>query len=241
MHLLLSAISVNEAEILANSADVLDLKDPFKGPLGHPDLDIVEGVRAVIGKEQTLSVALGDLSTNQTDLSGLAMKMSAAGADIVKVALADISQRQAITSLQNINQKLAGSAKLVVCAYADAWRHGFFLPHELSQVAHRAGVSGTLLDTCVKNGETLFDVMTIQEIDKIVSESSSLGLTSALAGSLGADDIEIIAQVRPDYIGFRSAVTSNGERGTVGVDSGKALTLKMAVTAATNATMGIPG
>lgn len=223
MRLLASVISALEAELIADLADSLDVKNPSRGALGAPDVSTIREIRARIGSHVLLSSAMGELDPETVEL---ARAMAASGADIVKTALAGIERAEALDQLRAVRKFLPKTKRLVVAAYADAGTHGFFDPRDLPILAHEAGADGILIDTCQKDGLGLFDFIQPNDLRKIVVEARGYGLMTAIAGSLGLEDIPMTKSVLPDWIGFRSAITASGIREEEGVDREKVILLK---------------
>ncbi len=73
---------------------------------------------------------------------------------------------------------------VVAAGYADAHRVGAVDPMEIPKVAKDAGCDLAMLDTAVKDGHTLFDYLSIEDLEKFVNEAHSYGLKTALAGSV---------------------------------------------------------
>ncbi|VAX24534.1 hypothetical protein MNBD_NITROSPINAE02-1986 [hydrothermal vent metagenome] len=226
MRLLLSVISKDEADGIKNLADVIDIKDPSKGPLGPPNPETVKSVRGAAGPGKVISVALGEASPDYKADAKRAMTMVEMGADIIKIALADVSGFSPVEAVSFIRNTLPGEVKLVLVAYADGAKRGFMEPATLPSIAGLSCADGILIDTCDKTGLSLFDSINTFELENILEESKTLGLTTALAGCLDMGDIEKLASLAPDYAGFRSAITIGKERGSDGVDCAKAMLLK---------------
>lgn len=228
MRLLATVISVKEAVSIYKAVDLLDVKDPSKGSLGAPDVSIVREVKIAIG-QAPLSVALGDLDEGTARL-GLAM--ASVGADIIKIGLTDYDRKAAIDIFRSLKKDLPPKVGVVAAAYADAARHRFFSPFDLPSFAAEAGADGILVDTYEKSGRKLFDFLSPYELGSIVGQARALKLMTALAGSLGEDDIEEVAVCAPDYVGFRSAITIDGNRRGHGVDPRKVSLLSNRLTKA---------
>ncbi len=226
MRLLATVLSASEASRIAGLVDLLDVKDPSNGALGAPEVETVRGIKSVIGSGSPLSVALGDCSPDGGRTIELGRSMAGAGATIVKIGLADIGRPLAVKVLRKLKNTLPAEVRLVAAAYADADQYGFFSPFDLPGLARDAGADGVLVDTCSKTGKNLFDFLPVDDLVSIISEAKGYKLMTALAGSLRAEDIDELSVVAPDWVGFRSAITTNGNRDEPGVDPGKVLRLK---------------
>lgn len=227
--LLFSVISAVEAAQIKAAADVVDVKDPSRGPLGAPDVRVVAAVLNEVGGTAPVSASLGD--ADFTTIIGqieLAKSFADEGVSIVKIAVSRLSPARAEHVIKKIRDTLPYRVKIAVAAYADESP-----PEELfdfTDIASRSGADGVLLDTAVKNGLSLFDHVDEDTLRAIVSAGHTAGIFVALAGSLRIGDIGRITRVNPDYAGFRSAIASNG-RAAPGVDMGKALEIRRSLAA----------
>ncbi|HEB71106.1 MAG TPA: hypothetical protein ENI77_00615 [Nitrospirae bacterium] len=222
MRLLATVICVEEAVKIVGYADLLDVKDPSKGSLGAPDIETVRDIKKAVGSAP-LSVALGDLDSGTVELG---LSMASAGADIIKIGLADNSRQEAVDVFKALKKRLPPKARVVAAAYADAGYHQFFSPLGLPSFAVEASADGILIDTFEKSGKKLFDFLSARELVSIISTARDLKLMTALAGSLDVDDIEDVALASPGFVGFRSAITISGNRNGRGVDLCKVSLLK---------------
>lgn len=221
--LLFSVINAVEAAQIKAFADVVDVKDPSKGPLGAPDVRVVAAALNEVGGAAPVSASLGDAGF--TAIAGqieLAKSFADEGVSMVKIAscLSPVGTEHVI---KKIRDALPRRVKIVATAYADKSPPESLLG--FVDIANRSGADGVLLDTSVKNGRTLFDHVDEDTLGAIVSAGRATGIFVALAGSLGFGDLARVARVNPDYAGFRSAISSNG-RAAPGVDIAKALEIK---------------
>jgi uncharacterized protein (UPF0264 family) len=228
MKFLATVVSGAEAKIIADLVDLLDVKDPSTGAMGAPGYAAVRGVRSVIGGQSPLSVALGDVDAdNVLAVVELARLMAGGGATMVKVGLSKINQDTALGVLIDLKKAMPKNILVSAVAYADGDRMGFFPAFALPGVARDAGIDGIMLDTFTKgDGKSLLDHLSPEFIQSIIGEAKKLGLKTALAGSLDIKHIDPIAQINPDWIGFRGAITMDGIRQTSGVDRAKANKIK---------------
>jgi uncharacterized protein (UPF0264 family) len=222
--LLFSVINADEAAQIKAAADVVDVKDPSKGPLGAPDVRVVAAVIKEVGGAVPVSASLDDADFD--DIAGqvqLAKSFADEGVWIVKIAVSRLSPSKAESALKKLRDALPDRVKIVATAYADESPPGYLF--SFAAIASRSGADGVLLDTAVKDGRTLLDCVDEETLKGFVSISHTAGLFIALAGSLGVGDIARVARVNPDYAGFRSAIASNG-RGASGVDIEKAFEIR---------------
>ena len=213
MLLLASVVCASEAHAIHDVADVVDIKDVSKGAFGAPDVAVVEAARESIGEKGVLSVALGEMDAAPENILSLATTMAKAGADVLKIAVYGAGPEAALSTLSTIKDSIPYGVKLVAAVYADVAGECSITPFDLPFIASAAGADGILIDTRRKNGRSLLDLVEGINLKRIVDEAKDLGLTTALAGALGMGDLATLAVIRPDYVGFRSAITVDGERG----------------------------
>ena len=206
------------AEAIAAGADVLDLKDPRRGPLGPCDEATLRAVAALRDRRAprlALSAALGPARAPRA--ARLAALAGALGYDAVKAGLEGlVSEAEAAEILARLaaRARAAGPGMLVIAAtYADA-RPVRALPHRgLPRVTRRAGLDGCLLDTAIKDGRPLTRHLDRRALAAWVEACRARGLISALAGSLREADLAAIAAAGPDLVGARGALCAGGREG----------------------------
>lgn len=222
--LLFSVINADEATQIKTVADVVDVKDPSKGPLGAPDVRVVAEVLKEVDGMVPVSASLGDADFNNiTSHLQLAKAFVDEGVWIVKIAVSRLSPGNAGHVIKKLRDTLPDRVKIVATAYADESPARYFF--DFAAIASGSGADGVLLDTAVKNGRSLLDHVDEDTLKGFVATSHTAGLFVALAGSLGVGDLARVARVNPDYAGFRSAIACNG-RGASGVDIEKALEIR---------------
>jgi uncharacterized protein (UPF0264 family) len=168
-------------------------------------------------------VALGDAPHLPGTLALAAAGAVSCGADFVKVGLLGSSRPdQALEMLAAITAAARG-ARLVAVAYADAARAGGLPPAALPRIAARAGAHGVMIDTAIKDGASSFDALGESVLARFVEEARSLGLMAALAGSLGAEDLDRARSLGCDVVGVRGSACDGGRAGTVSVARVRAL------------------
>lgn len=222
--LLFSVINADEAVQIKSVADVVDVKDPSKGPLGAPDVRALSAVIKEVGGAVPVSASLGDADFN--DIAGhvqLAKAFARAGVSIVKIAVSRLSLANAEYVIKKLRDTQPDRVKVVATAYADESAAGYLF--DFADIASRSGADGILLDTAIKKGRSLFDCVDDETLKGFVARSHADGLFVALAGSLGVGDLGRVIHVNPDYAGFRSAIACNG-RGASGVDVAKAIEIR---------------
>lgn len=226
--ILFSVINAAESAQIMAVADVVDVKDPLKGPLGAPDVRVVADVIKEVGGAVPVSASLGDADFD--NIAGhikLAKTFADEGACIVKTVVSRLSPANAEYVIKSLRDAMPDRVKIVATAYADEPPVEYLF--DFASIARRSGADGVLLDTTAKNGLSLFDHVDEETLRSFVAVSHTAGLFVALAGSLGVGDLARVARASPDYAGFRSAIASNG-RGASGVDIAKALEIRRGLT-----------
>jgi len=211
-HLLVSVRSRAEAAAaLEGGADLIDVKEPSRGPLGGSDPETIsEILRFVRGSapDVPVSAALGEL----VDLRRRAVFPGPV--DYVKVGLAgcaaDPSWREAFFELQDRFDEEARSPhaygpRWIAVAYVDeAAAHSPPL-EEILEHALDADCYGLLLDTYSKSGGSLTDSLAPPELARWVARAHQHDLFVACAGRLTPDHLPGILAADPDIVAIRSA------------------------------------
>jgi uncharacterized protein (UPF0264 family) len=104
---------------------------------------------------------------------------------------------------------------VVAVAYADTGGSTSVEPKALAEIAWRAGATGVLLDTALKDGPGLCDLMTPPALASWVATSHGFGLMVALAGKLTADDLPLLQDTGADIVGFRGAACERGRSSSI--------------------------
>jgi uncharacterized protein (UPF0264 family) len=220
--LLVSVRSPAEAAAaLDGGADLIDVKEPRRGPLGRADEATLAAVVRLIAGRRPVSAALGELAQQPLlpPVPGLAY---------VKWGLAGWTTAQ--------DWRLAlppspGPPQVVVAAYAD-WREAACPPiAEVARFALEQPGSVLLIDTFSKapqqrGGRTrsLLDWLPLDEVVALCSRCRAAGVRVALAGSLGPQEIGFVLAARPDWIGIRGAACDGGRDGAISTSRVRALT-----------------
>ncbi|MEA2380206.1 MAG: (5-formylfuran-3-yl)methyl phosphate synthase [Solirubrobacteraceae bacterium] len=216
MRLLVSVRDAAEARLaVAGGVDVVDVKNPAEGALGAPAPAVIAAVRDVLPAELPLSAAIGDLPCLPGTAALAALGAARSGAAYVKLGLFGASATDdAVAVLRAAREAVDGDAAVIAVAYADAARVPSrpLAPSELVTVARRAGVSGCLIDTGIKDGSGLLSWLDPDALADVVAEAHDAGLEIALAGELRAEDLAAIRATGADIAGVRSAACRDGRR-----------------------------
>ncbi|KXB04046.1 hypothetical protein AKJ47_00930 [candidate division MSBL1 archaeon SCGC-AAA261G05] len=214
---LVSPISSSEAlAAYRGGADIVDVKNPEEGALGASFPWIITEVRQALPEDLPLSASIGDAPDLPGTVTLAALGALNAGANIIKVGLKGPSEKdRAINLMQNVVRaikKVSDSAEIVACGYGDYQRVGAIKPLLIPEIAHESGADTAMLDTAIKDGKPLTHFLSINKLSEFIEKTHSLNLQAALAGSLGQKEISELKFLKPDVIGVRSAVCTNGDR-----------------------------
>ena len=150
--------------------------------------------------------------------SPLVMGAHVSGADYIKVGLYGTKDYdEAVEVMENVAKTIKdvdNDTIVVAAGYADAHRVGAVDPMEIPKVAKDAGCDLAMLDTAVKDGHTLFDYLSIEDLEKFVNEAHSYGLKTALAGSVKKEQLKPLNDIGCDVVGIRGAACVGGDRNT---------------------------
>ncbi len=83
----------------------------------------------------------------------------------------------------------------------------------LPEIGAKVGCDVVMIDTGIKDGRSAFEFMSEEELTKFVDDARDLGLTTALAGTIKFEDIDMLNRIGPDIIGIRGVVCG-GDRNT---------------------------
>jgi uncharacterized protein (UPF0264 family) len=216
MQLMISVVSAEEAMVAAaNGADILDVKNPAEGSLGAQFPRVIKQVTEAGAGLAKVSAAIGDMPNLPGTASLAALGAGVCGVDFVKVGLyGPRTEAEAIYLLREVKQALFEypSVAIIAAGYADARRAGTLDPQLLPSIAARAGVTGCLVDTAIKDGCSLFDFLTPQFLQALADDAHAAGLIFGLAGSLHMQDLSVVHALGADVAGVRTAVCQDNRR-----------------------------
>jgi uncharacterized protein (UPF0264 family) len=229
MLLMVSVINPEEVPIaIAGGADILDVKNPGEGSLGAQTPHVLRGVRTITPDAVKVSAAIGDVPNLPGTVSLAALGAATCGVDYVKVGLyGPKSAEDAVCLLKAVRQAVEGfpAVRVIAAGYVDAQRAGTLDPRWLPDIAWKAGVSGCLLDTHIKDGCNLFDFLDPGTLASLAAEAHASGLLFAVAGALQAEHLGQIQEVGADIVGVRTAAC-RGNRRDGPLDVGKIRVLR---------------
>jgi (5-formylfuran-3-yl)methyl phosphate synthase len=202
--LLVSVASAAEARLaIAAGADLVDAKDPTSGALGSLPIEVVRAIAdEACGRIPSSAVAgEGDGALP----AELGKQLAEAGVSFVKVGV-DVARNDA-SALRQFTQAIGAAATPVAVLAAEDGRPAA----SIGRLA-AGGFRGAMIDTRRKSGIGLRDYLADGELEDFVQGCRRMGLSCGLAGSLQIADIEPLAALEPDYLGFRGGLCADGIR-----------------------------
>jgi uncharacterized protein (UPF0264 family) len=116
--------------------------------------------------------------------------------------------KNAKNSVKSFNKK----ALVVAAGYADYLRIGSIHPIIVVEIAKNSGCDVVMLDTAIKDGKSIFDILTIDQCKDFFSYAKKSNLLVALAGSIKKEHLRTLKEIGVDIIGIRGAVCENNDR-----------------------------
>jgi uncharacterized protein (UPF0264 family) len=220
--LLVSVRDASEAEAaLSGGADLIDVKEPSRGPLGRADAGVIAEVVRTVNGQALVSAALGEL--RECPLIGVAADLPK-GIEYVKWGLAGLLRQGWATFFARAWLFLwPGARKAVAVAYADWVPADSPRPADVVAFAAEQHIDTVLIDTYQKDGATLLNWLSIDEVSALIGTCRARRVGIALAGSLGPAEIEQLLPLAPDWIAVRGAACEGGRGGRVTADRVRAL------------------
>lgn len=235
MQLLISVSDAEEARsAVSGGADIIDAKDPLNGALGAVSRATLEKIHSVVGNQRVVTAALGDAHDEAT-IEPLAFGYGSVGVALVKIGFAGI------TSLARVERLVAAAVRgarasghrcgVIAVAYADTGGRTSIAPSALIDVAATAGAAGVLLDTAIKDGPGLMQLLSPRALETWVATAHRARLSAAVAGKLALDDLPAIAEASADIVGVRGAACAAGRASRIVEENVRALKARFPVTA----------
>jgi len=214
--LLVSVRNAAEATIAIEAgADVIDVKEPSRGPLGAADWATIEQVVEVVAGRAPVSAALGELR----DWAGELPPAVASGLQFVKFGLAGCGHwTDWPARWESALPALGHDSTRVAVVYADWQAAAAPPPDEVLAGARRLGCGAVLVDTHDKRGGGLLKHWSPQMLAGFVAETRQAGMLVALAGGLVLEGLELVLPLMPDVIGVRGAACRGGRESTLDPD-----------------------
>ncbi|HZV62241.1 MAG TPA: (5-formylfuran-3-yl)methyl phosphate synthase [Methylophilaceae bacterium] len=197
---LLASVCTPAETLMALNAgvDIIDLKDPAQGALGALSTDMIKELIRLIGGRLPVSATIGDILVDSAATVFAIEQTANLGVDIVKVGFFGDRYDRFLEDTRALTEK---GTKVVAVLFADH-KVEMGLLHQLKI----AGFFGVMLDTANKNGKSLCDYFSMDELKDFLGVAHQTGLESGLAGSLRLADIPVLVPLNPGYLGFRGAL-----------------------------------
>ncbi|GBE18469.1 hypothetical protein BMS3Abin16_01069 [archaeon BMS3Abin16] len=214
MLLLVSPIDLSEARAASvGGADIIDVKNPAEGSLGANYPWVIEEIKKALPPHAQISATIGDLTGKPGSASQAAYGLSKIGVNYIKAGLLVTNQKEAEKIAEAITKATEKTkSKIILAAYADYKDTCTINPQTLPDIAEKTGAHGVMIDTYNKNGKTLFDHMTTEELTRFTQTAKTKKLITALAGTIQQKHIPKLKKINPDIIGIRSAVCTKNDR-----------------------------
>jgi uncharacterized protein (UPF0264 family) len=208
--LLVSVRDAAEAELaLTGGADLIDIKEPARGPLGAADAATIRAIVAQVAGRAPLSAALGELSEGHRLESSLGGHVRYAKFGLAGEARVNDWTRRARAAIA----LLPPGVTAVGVAYADWNAASAPDPWDVLARAPSLGCGAVLLDTFDKTSGSLGRYLSRAALERFVAAARTANLVCVVAGGLGRQEIADILPLVPHYVGVRGAAASGGRTG----------------------------
>lgn len=204
------------ATVLESGVDIIDLKEPDRGPLAPADQELwfyAASVWERLGPSSSLSAALGE----QTDAIQVAGRLPGQFA-FAKAGPSECRTEAAVGQLwQAVGERLDDQIELVAVAYADYQPARCPPPEEIFRLAACLGRKRCLIDTFVKDGRSTIDHLGANRLASLARLARAAGLWWTLAGSIRVSCVSPLREqaVLPDCFGVRGDVCHRGRQSTL--------------------------
>lgn len=209
--MLASIANPEEARLAAAAgADIIDLKAPHAGALGALPHAMVREIVAELQNLRPVSATIGDLPMEPAAVLAAVREMAATGVDYVKIGFFPGGDW---AGTMEALAPVANSIRLIAVLFGDQ-------APDLQSITRlaQAGFTGAMLDTADKSKGSLTAICSMNYLRDFVALVKNHDMLCGLAGSLRVTDIEPLAQLAPDYLGFRGALCHQHRR-TSGIDA----------------------
>jgi len=211
--LLVSVRDVDEARVaLEAGVDLIDLKEPRRGPLGPVTTNVVQAAVELVAGRLPISAALGELTDwNPRAAAPLPHGLAFAKLGLAGCALLDDWPQRWEAALAQLPTRVAA----VAVVYAD--QRAAHAPHPMEILDHgvRLGCRAVLVDTFSKTGPGLIDCWPPAKIERFVARVQQAGLWAVLAGSIRLPQLPQVLAANPDWIAIRGAVCRPSRDGRI--------------------------
>jgi hypothetical protein len=217
-----SVRNVLEAQAaVAGGCDLLDIKEPARGPLGMADVEVIAAISqfaagcGMAARPLTCSAALGELVDWTSQPLSVSLPL---GISYVKVGSAELkSTEQWIEAWQLVQGRIEyapqHNLRWVAVAYAD-WQIARSLePARLLDAVVGLPCDALLIDTFDKSAGNLLSHIDTQQLRRLRNSAHRAGLKFAVAGGIRSTQFsELVEVVAPDILGVRGAACAGACR-----------------------------
>jgi hypothetical protein len=162
------------------------------------------------------SAALGDLPFKPGTAALATCGLAHLGVRYIKAGLHGLHTRQQATDLLSAVVDAAGmvdeTVAIVAAGYADYRTFGGISPRDLVRAAAATHCPIVMLDTADKRAGNLLDISGERELRGFVASAHDANLGVALAGSIEAIHLPILARLRAEIVGVRGALCLGRDR-----------------------------
>lgn len=211
---LISVRNVDEAKIALNAGvDLIDLKDPDKAAMGMIDLSLVSQIQKALPSDLRLSMACGELCDMPT-----LPEFFPRGISFYKFGLSDCKSSgnwvKNLLGLKEQVRSLNNSAFIVPVLYGDYLNAKSLNPFMILELLCDHSFHAIMIDTWLKDGSSVLDWVSIDELLKIQNMCKAKNIKFALAGSLNLSRTTRLFQegVIPAWFGYRGAACTGQSR-----------------------------
>ena len=208
--LLVSVRDVEEAlSALSGGAEILDVKEPLRGPLGAADEETLRAI-AIAVKSQKIPLSLTAVLGEVLDMGGGTVPAVPEGYAFCKLGMSWLRHRanweDRWRKARAVFEDRAGRRlEWVAVAYADDVAAGSPPIGDVLSAAIRAHCRGLLIDTFDKSAGRLTDFLSPGCLEEVSCEAHEAGLFLAVAGRLRVEDLGLLRNCSADVVGVRSA------------------------------------
>ena len=219
--LLISVRGKNDAiEAVAGGAHIIDVEYPGSA-LGTPYPLNIQAVRQHVPSDRMVATNIGEKQHVWATASQAALGVAIAGADIIKVGLAELRPKKAIHVMERVVRnvkKWAPEKTLIAVFFADEELMRILDPiTQAQQVAITAKTEGILIDTFFKErGKGLLDCLILRQLETFVKHCHQNNIEAWIAGSISREQMLDLWKTGVDVICIREAATVKMKSGRMG-------------------------
>ena len=216
MQVLVSVSSVHEAHMaLSAGIRLIDLKETSYGALAALELELSQSIVDAVNDyrhqySQTdivVSATIGDDCLSAIQLVELIQSRLNIGIDVIKLP-ETIWRNQACH--EAINTFISKRVKLIAVLTPASLSAQISIENTLQDLA-KAGYWGAMIDTTQKS-RSLTTIVNMDMLAFFVRSAKKINLYTGLAGSLRIEEFDSLAELSPDYLGFRSGLCFDQRR-----------------------------